>query len=221
MKLRDNENIAVLGIFLGVIGLLSALVLALISHVTADPIAKAKAAQQAKAISQVLPEFDNKPAELVYETKTASKWSVKFMGAKKEGKLVGVAALCTSSKGYGGNIEMLMGIGVDGKIKAVLITANNETPGLGANICTRAFKKTIFNITKPAPAGLAPNEYLDQFNGRRAGEKTWHVKKNGGEFLYRTGATITSEAVTVLAYEINRAFETNKKEILSKFGGAK
>ena len=47
------------------------------------------------------------------------------------------------------------------------------------------------------------------------------VKKNGGEFLYRTGATITSEAVTVLAYEINRAFETNKKEILSKFGGAK
>lgn len=221
MKLRDNENIVVLGIFLGVVGVFSALVLAIVSYVTAKPIADAKAAQQKKAVSQVLPAFDNDPSSCVFETKSANGWNVKFMGAKKDGKLVAVAAIAANPNGYGGNIEMLMGIAPDGKILSTLITAHNETPGLGANICTRSFQKTIFNVTKPTPAGIAPNKYLDQFNGKRAGANVWHVKKNGGDFEYRTGATITSEAVTGLAYEINNTFIKNKKEIISRFGGVK
>lgn len=221
MKLKDNENIVVLGVFLGVVGLLSALVLALVSHLTAEPIAKAKAAQQKKAVSQVLPAFDNDPAESVCEFKSPSGWQVKFMGAKKDGKLVAVAAIAANPNGYGGNIEMLMGIAPDGKVLSSLIVSHNETPGLGANICTRSFRKTIFNVTEKAPEGMAPNIYLDQFNGRTAGEKVWHVRKNGGDFEYRTGATITSEAVTLLAYEINKTFVNNKKEIISRFGGVK
>ena len=43
MKLKDNENLVVLGIFLGVTGVLSALVLAVVSTLTARPIAEAKA----------------------------------------------------------------------------------------------------------------------------------------------------------------------------------
>ena len=118
MKLKDNENIAVLGIFLGAVGLLSALVLALVSHVTASPIAAAQAAQQKKAMGMVLPAFDNDPSGLVYEAKTSSGWNVKFMGAKKSGKLVAVAAVASNPGGYGGKIEMLMGIAPDGKILA-------------------------------------------------------------------------------------------------------
>ena len=109
MKLKDNENLIVLGLFLGAVGLLSALVLALVSYVTAKPIADAKAAQQRKAMSQVLPAFDNDPSQLVFETVTPSKWQVKFMGAKKDGKLVAVAAAAVNPNGYGGDIEMLMG----------------------------------------------------------------------------------------------------------------
>lgn len=222
MKLKDNENIAVLGIFLGAVGLLSALVLALVSHVTASPIAAAQAAQQKKAMGMVLPAFDNDPSQLVYEAKTSSGWNVKFMGAKKSGKLVAVAAVASNPGGYGGKIEMLMGIAPDGKILASLITANNETPGLGAHVCARVFNKTIFNITKPVPAGLAPNIYLDQFNGKAASKDApWKVRKDGGSFDYRTGATITSAAITTLAYEIDLAYMENKKEILSRFGGEK
>ena len=221
MKLSENENIVVLGIFLGVIGVISALVLAVVSHVTADPIAKAKSAQQMKAMSQVIPAFDNDPSKSVFQTKTPAGWNVKFMGAKKDGRLVAVAAICANPNGYAGNIEMLMGISPDGKVLAALITGHNETPGLGANVCTRSFQKTIFNVTKPAPAGLAPNAYLDQFSGKIAGEKAWSVKKDGGEFAYRTGATVTSSAITRLAYEIDRAFVLNKKEIISRFGGVK
>lgn len=221
MKLKDNENIVVLGIFLGVTGLISALVLAVVSYVTAKPIADARSAQQMKAVSQVLPAFDNDPSKCVYIAKTPAGWSVKFMGAKKDGELVAIAAVCANPNGYGGNIEMLMGISLDGKVISSLITGHNETPGLGANVCTRSFRKTIFNVTKPAPAGLAPNEYLDQFNGKTAGERSWDVRKNGGDFAYRTGATITSAAITRLAYEIDRAFVLNRKEIISRLGGVK
>ena len=201
MKLKDNENIIVLGVFLGAVGLLSALLLAVISHVTAAPIASAQITQQKKAMSFVLPEFDNDPTVNACEFKTSSGWNVKFMGAKKSGKLVAVAAIGSNPGGYAGNIEMLMGIAPDGKILATLITANNETPGLGANVCERVFRKTIFNITKPAPSGLAPNTYLDQFHGKTASEASaWKVVKDGGAFAYRTGATITSNAITQLAY---------------------
>ena len=221
MKLKDNENIVVLGIFLGVTGLISALVLAVISHVTSEPIAKAKSAQQMKAMSQVLPVFDNDPSKNVFKTKTVSGWDVTFMGAKKDGKLVAVAAVCANPNGYAGKVEMLMGLDTEGKVLAALITGHNETPGLGANVCTRSFQKTIFNVAKPAPAGLAPNTYLDQFNGKIAGDKVWDVKKNGGDFAYRTGATVTSAAITKLAYETGRAYTLNKKEILSCLGGEK
>lgn len=221
MKLKDNENIVVLGIFLGITGLISALVLAVVSHVTAKPIEQAKTAQQMKAMSQVLPAFDNDPSKCVFKTKTVSGWDVTFMGAKKDGKLVAVAAIGANPNGYAGKVEMLMGIEPDGKIIASLITGHNETPGLGANVCTRSFQKTIYNVTKPAPAGLAPNVYLDQFSGKTAGDKAWAVKKNGGDFAYRTGATITSSVITQLAYEIDRAYTLNKKEIISSFGGVK
>ena len=221
MKLKDNENLIVLGLFLGAVGLLSALVLALVSYVTAKPIADAKAAQQRKAMSQVLPAFDNDPSQLVFETVTPSKWQVKFMGAKKDGKLVAVAAAAVNPNGYGGDIEMLMGIAPDGKVLAALVTRQSETPGLGVNVCTRNFQKTITNICKPHPAGLAPNIYLDQFNGKVADDKEWKTRKDGGNCEYRTGATITSAAVIKLAYEIDRAYMLNQKEILSRMGGVK
>ena len=220
MKLKDNENLVILGIFLGAVGLLSALVLALVSFVTAKPIADAKAAQQRKAISQVLPAFDNDPSSLTVNVKSPAGLPVKFMGARKDGKLVAVAATA-AAPGYGGDVEMLMGISPDGKILAALITRQNETPGLGSNVCVRSFRKTITTLTKPQPAGLAPNAYLDQLNGKVAGDKEWKTRKDGGEFVYRTGATITSAAIIKIAYEIDRTYMLNKKEILSGMGGVK
>jgi Na+-translocating ferredoxin:NAD+ oxidoreductase RnfG subunit len=71
-------------------------IIALVSFVTAKPIADAKAAQQRKAVSQVLPAFDNYPAQLVFETKTASGTAVKFMGDKKDGKLIAIAAIASA-----------------------------------------------------------------------------------------------------------------------------
>ena len=80
---------------------------------------------------------------------------------------------------------------------AVQIIEHKETPGLGAAVCERKFQKTIFNLFEAEPAGLPPNAILDQFknkNHKNAGN--WKISKDGGEFAYRTGATVTSRAVT-------------------------
>ena len=105
----------------------------------------------------------------------------------------------------------------------VLITAQNETPGLGANVCQRQFRKTIFNLFDKRPEGLAPNPVLDQFSGKVAEKgKHWRVKKDGGSIDYVTGATITSRAVTELTDKVAQCYLADGAEIraeLEKAGG--
>lgn len=43
-------------------------------------------------------------------------------------------AVAVSPSGFGGNIDMIVGVGVDGKIVGVDITALSETPGLGSRV---------------------------------------------------------------------------------------
>lgn len=217
MKLKDCENFWVLGAFLGAVGLLSALVLALVSALTAPAIAKADQRTKSAALRQLIADFDNDPSR---ESLTVD--GVTFMAARKGGKLVGVAAEAETNSGYGGAIRELVGFAPDGSILAVLVTDEKETPGLGKNVCERKFKKTIFNFFRPAPKGLPPNPVLDQFTGRRAGDRSvWRVKKDGGDFEYRTGATVTSRAVTELTGRVAGVFAAHRAAIMAKFGAAK
>ena len=79
MKLKDNENFVVLGIFLGLTGILSALILAVFSTLTAKPIAEAKAARENRALRQVLPEFDNDINAKVVKVKRATSITLIFI----------------------------------------------------------------------------------------------------------------------------------------------
>ena len=221
MKLKDNENFAVLGVFLGGISLLSALVLAVVSHYTAGPIAEAKALRDSQALRQILPAFDNDINEKMLHIKSPAGWRVTLRAARKNGQITGYAASAVNPRGYAGNIKMLAGLDPAGPIRAILITEHNETPGLGAEICKREFRKTIFNFTRPVPQGLPPNACLDQFNGQKVPAEGWRIRKDGGTALYVTGATVTSRAVTESASEIALAFRKNRKKISAAFGGAK
>ena len=219
MKLRECENFWVLGLFLGMVGLLSALALALVSQATAPAIARSAERAQGAALKKLgLPEFDNAPSKETYKVNSAE-GEVVFMAVRKGGRLVGFAAEAETRSGYAGAIRELVGFDRGGKILAVLVTEEKETPGLGKNVCARKFKRTIFNFFKPVPPGLPPNEILDQFTGRVAGDKTdWRVRKDGGDFDFRTGATVTSRAVTHLAGNISKAFAKNRKAIFAAFG---
>ena len=213
MKLKECENFVILGIFLGVVGLLSALVLALVSGSTAPAIKKAEQRAQSEALKQLnLPDFDNDPTQekCVFD-------GVTFMAVRKDGKLVGIAAEA-ETKGYAGTVKELVGFKTDGTITAVRITEEKETPGLGKNVCERKFKKDITNFTKPEEKGLPPNPILDQFSGKKAGDKIdWRVKKDGGEFEFRTGATVTSRAVTEMTGKAAKTFADHRAEIFEKF----
>lgn len=97
----------------------------------------------------------------------------------KEGK-----ALVVAPRGYGGKIEMLVGVDSSGKVTGVKILNHTETPGLGAN------------IVRP--------DFLKQFVGKSAGDPI-EPKKDIDAI---TGATISSKAVCMGVKEALRKSKT-------------
>lgn len=103
-----------------------------------------------------------------------------------DGTLYQIGYVATaSSKGYGGDVDVMIGLDFDGKITGVTILDNSETAGLGAN-CTK-------------------EEWLAQFVGMSG---TLSVKKDGGDVDALTSATITSRAV---CSAINKASDKVKE----------
>ena len=84
----------------------------------------------------------------------------------------------TSSKGYGGDVQVMTGITADGNVSGVVILDQNETPGLGAN--TR-YLRVRSQFQQPVPE-----------NGFTVTKST----AGEGEISAMTGATITTNAVT-------------------------
>ena len=78
MKLKECENFWILGAFLGAVGLVSALVLALVSSLTAPAIARADQRAKSAALRQLIPDFDNDPAAEVLKLD-----GVAFMAARR------------------------------------------------------------------------------------------------------------------------------------------
>ncbi len=242
--LKESNNTFVLALFLGGIGAIAALVLAYVAQLTAEPIRKAKEAEINHALQEVLPTFDNNPSRDVITVKAAdnSGFEVTFYGAKQGGKLVGIAGKSITMKGYNGRIQAMVGIEPSGKIRtvamlkpnngdgkgraisAILITQQHETPGLGTVLCQRKNVVTLaslFSSKKSQKTLLPPNKYLDQFAGKTAGDTAWKVKKDGGSIIYKTGATITSRAMTDVVYRITHTYMANKAEIDKQLAGGR
>lgn len=88
--------------------------------------------------------------------------------------------------GYAGRIQLVVAIGVDGRVSGVRVTAHKETPGLGDYIDPNKDR----NKSQP---------WVTQFTGvsfADVGLEKWKVKRDGGNFAYRSGATISARAVT-------------------------
>ncbi|MDD3885771.1 MAG: RnfABCDGE type electron transport complex subunit G [Victivallaceae bacterium] len=218
MNLKNTENYWALGAFLGLTGLAAALLLAAISQLVAGPIKNAERASTNRALIDILPAFDNQPGENTLE-REYNGTAIKFMGAQKDGKLVAVAAQ-SSAKGYGGPVTVLVGLDPNGGIRAVLVTGQNETPGLGASVCARKFQKTITNFWKPVPGGLAPNRFLDQFAGKTpVAGRDWKIIKNGGTVEYVTGSTVTSNAITAAVNAACQCYLADRAAIESGLAG--
>lgn len=166
-------------IILGLLALVVSFCMSLTYNFTKTAIEEVKKAEVLEGFVQVMPEFDNFPAEDTLELNN----STVYVG-RKDGVISGYAVISTSPKGYGGDIEVLAGFTTEGTVNAVKILSQKETPGLGDTI-------TFAN-------------FLAQFGGISHKNKV-ALTKYGGQIDYTSGATISPKAVTDA---LNAAFDT-------------
>ena len=156
----------------------SALVLGSVYQLTLEPIKQAKSNRELEAIRDVVyGDFSNNPYEERHEISVShGKGKVDLFPARDEnGKITSVAIKTYSKNGFGGRIEMMLGLMVDGTINKYKIIEQKETPGLGTKITESRFS--------------------DQFHGMNPGKMVFKVKQDGGEIDAITAATISSRAV--------------------------
>jgi Na+-translocating ferredoxin:NAD+ oxidoreductase subunit G len=103
--------------------------------------------------------------------------------------------------GYSGDIKLLIAIKYDGKIAGVRVLTHKETPGLGDYI----------DVAKGNWIKLFDNESLT-----KTAEQAWKVKKDGGQFDYMAGATITPRAVVKAVHKALQYFEANKETLFAE-----
>lgn len=164
-----------------------------VTYKATKPVLDASAqAEKLKMINEVLPpaSYDNDlladgidlPAVKELGLDDASK----LYRARKGSQPVALVLEAAAPDGYSGRINLVLAIDTEGRLKAVRVTGHKETPGLGDYIEPKKDK----NKAEP---------WIGQFNGKGhdlALGGLWKVKKDGGQFAYRTGATISARAVT-------------------------
>ncbi len=196
-------NIPKLGIFLGGIAALAAGLLAWVSTATAEAIQANLQKKTSTALEQVLPAFDGIGTTII---NSAEGWPIKFYIAKKGEKIIGYAGEVITPEGFSGDLTVMAGLNTDGSIRTVIVTANNETPGLGTAVTDRKVQKILANLLKgkKLEAGLPPNAYLDWYGGKKSGSNRWPIVKDGEAINGKTGATITSRAVNGAIFAIGK-----------------
>ena len=167
-----NESIVAyvlrLALTLLIITSVVAAALAGVNSVTAPIIAASNEAKTQAAVEAVLPGGGQKVD--VPAVDAGAPVSEVYKGEK------GVAVKVAPS-GFGGTVEMMVGVGTDGKVLGISIIKHAETPSLGAVAASK---------------GSAGENFRDSFIGLSGAVA---VSKDGGEADTISGATITSRAV--------------------------
>lgn len=149
-----KNEIVKLGIILFVITAVSALLLAVSNGLTKDTIKKSIEAESngpdvAKAVIPGAVTIEKFDENLVEKIKSENDKFIDLRECKDEnGKLLGYGITTKSPvKGYGGDIEIILGISVDGKIKGMKVVSHNETVGLGTGIEKSDFQSKFIGKT--------------------------------------------------------------------------
>jgi electron transport complex protein RnfG len=149
-------------VFLTLVVLVSVVALTLIDGVTREKIAEAQRNEIKEMLAALFPEMDD------YEFDEASS----NYGILTAGRPVGRAFMARKT-GYGGAIDVLVGLETDGTLRGIRVISQQETPGLGAKIIEPGF--------------------LNQFSGLSVDELA--LRQDGGAIDAITGATISSSTV--------------------------
>jgi Na+-translocating ferredoxin:NAD+ oxidoreductase subunit G len=153
----------------------AAFALASVHNLTKEPIKEVQRKKIEKAISEVLPEFDNIVKEQILPYDGGDD-SLTLYYAYKNEELVGIAVETYTNMGYSGFIQIMVGFLPDLTIHNTAVLKHLETPGLGDKM------------------DAAKSNFPLQFMGKHPASFDLRVKKDGGEIDGITAATITARA---------------------------
>lgn len=192
-------------ILLGLFALVTAGVVATTQQLTKDKIRDSKLRAAQAALYEIIPR-DRHDNDLLLDTRPVPPEYEDLMGlagqpdqqkqihiARRDGEAFAAIIPTVAPDGYGGPIEMILGVNSDGSIAGLRVTSHNETPGLG--------------------------DYIDVKKGNWAlslNGKTLDTLSDGSRpisdpgFDQLTGATITRKAVLGQVRRTLEFFETAK-----------
>jgi electron transport complex protein RnfG len=180
--------------------------LAYFFEITKKPIAISEAEARLALFKQVLPSntYNNDVLKTVIQIPPNALLGNKVQSeaniATLDGKPVGIILEAIAPDGYSGDIKLLIAIRADGSISGVRVLAHKETPGLGDYI------------------DILHDDWITTFNNEslsKTDAKHWQVKKDGGQFDYMAGATITPRAVVKAVHKALQYFEKQKHVLLN------
>jgi electron transport complex protein RnfG len=189
-----------------IFSLLASTALSISYFVTKTPIEESDARAKRIFLNQVIPSnlYDN---NLVKDTISVepnpligNKKNIDIYRAKKNNQVIAVIIETIAPDGYSGEIKTLVGIDQEDKILGVRVITHKETPGLGDYI------------------EIEKSQWIKNFDLRsldKMTEKEWAVKKDGGDFDYVSGATITPRAVIKSTYKSLLYAKENKKRLFA------
>ena len=187
--------------------LIGTAILAFTFKLTFERIAQSEDAAKLKLVGQVIPDtlYDN---DLIKDTVTlpaSSQLGTEQDTVAYRGRLKGqpsvVVLEAIAPDGYSGKIGLIVAIDYTGVISGVRVISHKETPGLGDYI------------------EFAKNRWISLFAGashERYQEGDWKVKKDGGQFDYIAGATITPRAVVKAVHNAVHYFEDNREKLFAE-----
>jgi electron transport complex protein RnfG len=174
-------------------------------QVTKTPIEQSEAAARMSLFAQIIPDALHNNDVLKDVVQIApndllgnSKPTIANI-AKIDGKPTAVILEAVAHDGYSGDIKLLIAINADGTISGVRVLTHKETPGLGDYI------------------DIAKGKWIKLFDGKSLNttpESDWKVKKDGGEFDYMVGATITPRAVVKAVAKALTYFNLHQQALL-------
>ncbi len=189
-----------LAIVLTIICCGAALSLAYVYNLTKGPIAYQQRLKKIRAVNAVFPQHEGtqgvQMVDSLYcddESGTAS--CRQFYFIKQDREVLGTAFEVATS-GYGGTIEIMVGVSGEAAISGIKIINHSETPGLGAN------------ITK--------EQFYQQFTVKNLTDTKWDLRKDGGDIDQVSGATISSIAVMQAVHEGLVFFSDHEDGIMEK-----
>lgn len=193
------KEIVKLGSTLFVVAALAAGILAFSNDVTEGVIKEVEEAQSSgpAVANAVIPGsvgFEKVEGDIVEQILAENEKFVELRkGIDENGNTLGYAIRTKSiKKGYGGDIEIFLGISNEGEIVGMKILSLSETPGLGSNVQKPEFQKQYFG--KSADMTIEVTKSIPKEN----------------EIVAVSGATISSRSITSA---VNNALDIYNKYI--------